>query len=204
MPGDQTEVSRGHSRCRRRCRSTSAGNEPRWNRRGSLTSPKDRTQSRETDPMSSRDTLNQSRGVAARRVVEPSGPESHLLERILTRENMRAAWKRVAANKGVAGVDKMPIDDFVRYAREHWRQIHQSLLAGTYQPSPVLRIEIPKSTGGKRPLGIPTVLDRVIQQAIAQMLVPIFDPGFSEHSYVRRIPIRRGHGPGQVLRSGQP
>lgn len=142
--------------------------------------------------MSSRDTLNQPRGVAVRRVVEPSAPGSHLLERILARENMHLAWKRVAANKGVAGVDKMPVDDFERYAREHWPQICQSLLAGTYQPSPVLRIEIPKSTGGKRPLGIPTVLDRVIQQAIAQMLVPIFDPGFSDHSYGFR-PGRSAH-----------
>jgi RNA-directed DNA polymerase len=127
--------------------------------------------------------MNQPRGVVARRVVEPSGPKNHLLERILARENMRSAWKRVAANKGVAGIDKMSVADFESHARQHWPEIRQLLLAGSYQPSPVLRVEIPKSTGGLRPLGIPTVVDRVIQQAIAQVLGPIFDPGFSEHSY---------------------
>jgi RNA-directed DNA polymerase len=142
--------------------------------------------------MSSQDTSNQPRGVAGRRVVEPSAPKNHLLERILARENMRVAWKRVAANKGVAGIDKMSVADFESHARLHWPDIRQSLLAGSYQPSPVLRVEIPKSAGGTRPLGIPTVVDRVIQQAIAQMLVPIFDPGFSEHSYGFR-PGRSAH-----------
>jgi RNA-directed DNA polymerase len=142
--------------------------------------------------MSSRDTENQPRGVPARRVVEPSAPENHLLERILARENMRSAWKRVTANKGVAGVDKMSVDDFESYARQHWLKIRQSLLAGTYHPSPVLRVEIPKSAGGTRPLGIPTVVDRVIQQAISQVLVPIFDPGFCAHSYGFR-PGRSAH-----------
>ena len=127
-----------------------------------------------------------------RRVAEPSAPENHLLERILARENVRSAWKRVAANKGAAGVDKMRIDDFESHAREHWPNIRQSLLAGTYQPLPVLRVEIPKTSGGMRPLGIPTVVDRVIQQAISQVLVPIFDPGFSEHSYGFR-PGRSAH-----------
>ncbi len=142
--------------------------------------------------MSSQDTSNQPRGVAVRRVVEPPAPKNHLLERILARENMRSAWKRVAANKGVAGIDKMTVADFESHARQHWPNIRQSLLAGTYQPLPVLRVEIPKSSGGKRPLGIPTVVDRVIQQAIAQVLVPIFDPGFSEQSYGFR-PGRSAH-----------
>jgi RNA-directed DNA polymerase len=142
--------------------------------------------------MSSQDTSNQPRGVAGRRVVEPSAPKNHLLERILARENMRLAWKRVAANKGVAGIDKMTVANFESHARLHWPEIRQSLLAGSYQPLPVLRVEIPKSSGGIRPLGIPTVVDRVIQQAIAQMLVPIFDPGFSEHSYGFR-PGRSAH-----------
>jgi RNA-directed DNA polymerase len=114
------------------------------------------------------------------------------LERILAREDMRCAWKRVAANKGVAGIDKMTVADFESHARQHWPNIRQLLLAGTYQPLPVLRVEIPKSSGGKRPLGIPTVVDRVIQQAIAQVLVPIFDPGFSEQSYGFR-PGRSAH-----------
>jgi len=77
----------------------------------------------------------------------------------------------------------MTIEEFPEFARLHWDRIRESFLAGTYQPSPVRRVEIPKDTGGTRPLGIPTVLDRVIQQAIAQVLVPIFDPGFSEASY---------------------
>ena len=142
--------------------------------------------------MSSQDTSNLPRGVAVRRVVEPPAPKNHLLERILARENMRSAWKRVAANKGVAGIDKMTVADFESHARQHWPNIRQSLLAGTYQPLPVLRVEIPKSSGGKRPLGIPTVVDRVIQQAMAQVLVPIFDPGFSEQSYGFR-PRRSAH-----------
>lgn len=127
-----------------------------------------------------------------RRVVEPPAPKNHLLERILARENMHTAWKRVAANKGVAGIDKMTVADFKSHACQHWPNIRQSLLAGTYQPLPVLRVEIPKSSGGTRPLGIPTVVDRVIQQAIAQVLVPIFDPGFSEQSYGFR-PARSAH-----------
>jgi len=105
------------------------------------------------------------------------------LERILSRSNMLKAWERVKANKGAPGMDNMPINDFMAYAREHWDAIRASLLAGTYQPMPVKRVEIPKATGGTRPLGIPIVLDRLIQQAIAQVLYHIFDPHFSESSF---------------------
>jgi len=131
-------------------------------------------------------------GACVRRVMEPPDPNDHLLERILSRENMQRAWKRVKANKGIAGVDNMSIENFPAFARENWENIRQSLLAGTYQPLPVKRVQIPKPTGGNRPLGIPSVKDRLIQQAIAQVLVPIFDPGFSDHSYGFR-PARSAH-----------
>lgn len=126
------------------------------------------------------------------RVTEPPNPNDHLLERILSRPNMQQAWKRVKANQGAPGVDDMAIDQFPAFARNKWSDIRQSLLAGTYQPKPVKRVEIPKPTGGTRPLGIPTVLDRLIQQAIAQVLGPIFDPGFSDYSYGFR-PNRSAH-----------
>jgi RNA-directed DNA polymerase len=161
---------------------------------------KGRTQNRGADEMSSQDTSNQPRGVAVRRVAEPPAPKNHLLERILARENMRCACKRVAANKGVAGIDKMTVADFKSHARQHWPDIRQSLLAGTYQPLPVLRVEISKSSGGRRPLGIPTVVDRVIQQAMAQVLVPIFDPEFSEQSYGFR-PGRSAHDAAKQVRA---
>ncbi len=80
------------------------------------------------------------------------------------------AWKRVKANKGAAGIDNMPVDDFMAFARKHWGKIRSALCAGTYQPLPVKRVEIPKPTGGTRPLGILTVIDRLIQHAISQVL----------------------------------
>jgi RNA-directed DNA polymerase len=128
-----------------------------------------------------------------RRVNEPPDPNDHLLERILSRENMLEAWKRVKANKGAAGVDKMKIADFPAYSRENWGSIRAKLREGIYQPLPVKRVEIPKPSGGTRPLGIPTVTDRLIQQAIAQVMMPIFDPGFSELSFGFR-PGRSAHG----------
>jgi RNA-directed DNA polymerase len=114
-----------------------------------------------------------------RRVMEQPNPNENLLERVLSRDKMQKAWKRVKANNGVPGTDSMSIDDFPEFACAHWDRIRESLLAGTYQPSPVKRVAIPKPTGGTRPLGIPTVLDRVIQQAMYQVLMPIFDPEFS-------------------------
>jgi RNA-directed DNA polymerase len=105
---------------------------------------------------------------------------------------MLAAWKQVKANKGSHGIDHMSIEDCWPYLQEHWAGIRASLLAGTYTPSPVRRVEIPKFTGGTRPLGIPTVLDRLIQQAIAQVLGSIFDPTFSESSFGYR-PGRSAH-----------
>src|SRR5512139_3505088 len=107
--------------------------------------------------MRSHDTLNPSGGVAMGHVVESPNPDENLLERMLSRENMQTAWKRVKANKGAAGIDGMSIEAFPEFAREHWEAIRESLMTGTYQPSPVRRVEIPKATGGNRPLGIPTV-----------------------------------------------
>jgi RNA-directed DNA polymerase len=137
--------------------------------------------------MSSHNTKKPTGGVTVRRVVEPPDPNDHLLERILSRKNMHKAWKRVKANKGAPGIDIMSIREFPEFARNNWDDIRQSLLDGTYRPLPVKRVEIPKPTGGIRPLGIPTVTDRLIQQAIYQALMPVFDPGFSEFSYGFRL-----------------
>jgi RNA-directed DNA polymerase len=102
------------------------------------------------------------------------------------------AWHRVRANGGAAGVDGITIEDFPTWLRDHWSEVKASLLDGSYRPTPVKRHEIPKRNGGKRPLGIPTVVDRVIQQAILQVLQPLFDPDFSESSYGFR-PCRSAH-----------
>ncbi len=118
----------------------------------------------------------------ARRDV--SGQELvQLMEAVVARENMRLALKRVESNKGSAGVDRMPVEALRSYLRAHWPRIKEALLAGEYQPSPVLRVDIPKPGGGVRQLGIPTVVDRLIQQALHQVLQPIFEPHFSAHSY---------------------
>jgi RNA-directed DNA polymerase len=117
---------------------------------------------------------------------------AHLLEPILQPANILQAWKRVRANKGAAGIDGMTIDDFPVWAKDgNWKRIMSELCSGQYQPSPVRRVEIDKPDGGKRQLGIPTIVDRVIQQAIAQVLTPIFDPTFSDNSFGFR-PNRNG------------
>jgi RNA-directed DNA polymerase len=105
------------------------------------------------------------------------------MEEVLRRENLKAANKRVVANGGAGGVDGRSVDDLKHQIREDWPRIREELLSGTYEPSPVRRVEIPKPGGGKRTLGIPTVLDRMIQQALLQVLTPIFDPTFSADSY---------------------
>lgn len=116
-----------------------------------------------------------------------------LLEAVLASENMHRAWKRVKSNHGAPGIDGVAVEDFAAFATEHWADIRQALLDGRYQPQAVRRVMIPKRAGGQRPLGIPTVLDRLIQQAIAQILTPIFDPHFSESSFGFR-PKRSAHG----------
>jgi RNA-directed DNA polymerase len=115
-----------------------------------------------------------------------------LLEGVLTRQNLQAAWKRVKANKGAAGVDGLDIEQTAQDIRRRWPQIREELLTGRYRPSPVRRVMIPKPDGSKRELGIPTVLDRLIQQALLQALQPLIDPTFSKHSHGFR-PGRRAH-----------
>jgi len=108
--------------------------------------------------------------------------QSDLLEQILSRENMHQAWSRVKANKGAPGIDGMSIEVFPAFARQHWDRIRSALYAGNYRPAAVRRVMIPKATGGERPLGIPTVLDRLIQQAIAQIITPMFEAIFHPKS----------------------
>ena len=112
---------------------------------------------------------------------------------VLARENLLQAWKRVRANKGAAGVDGLDIDQTATQLRTTWPVIRDQLLSGTYRPMPVRRVTIPKPGGGERELGIPTVTDRLIQQALLQVPQPILDPTFSEHSYGFR-PGRSAHG----------
>ena len=130
------------------------------------------------------------------RVEERSGSDhllpSDLMERVVERGNAIKALKRVRRNKGSPGTDGMTVDELEPHLREHWAVIREQLLAGTYQPSAVKRTLIPKSGGGTRQLGIPTVLDRFVQQLILQVLQPVFDPTFSEHSHGFR-PGRRAH-----------
>ena len=106
-----------------------------------------------------------------------------LLERILSRENLNRAYKRVKANKGAPGIDGMSVEDALPWLREHREELLEQIRSGKYKPQPVRRKEIPKPDGGVRQLGIPTVTDRVIQQAIAQQLTPIFEPKFIDGSY---------------------
>jgi len=122
----------------------------------------------------------------------PEGLGFDLLEQIVSAANMRAALKRVEQNKGAAGVDEMTVKQLRPFLLRHWPSLKEALLSGTYRPLPVRRVEIPKPTGGTRSLGIPSVLDRLIQQAMLQILTPLFDPYFSPASYGFR-PGKRGH-----------
>ena len=112
----------------------------------------------------------------------PVDPDA-LFEQVLDGANLNLAWQQVKANKGAPGIDGMTINDFPAFVRTHWERIRFQLSKGTYHPAPVRRVFIPKPDGSQRPLGVPTVLDRVIQQAIAQVLTPLYDGEFSEHSY---------------------
>jgi RNA-directed DNA polymerase len=125
---------------------------------------------------------------------EPQSPalDERLMEEVCERDNLERAWQRVRENKGSPGVDGMTIDEAVGYLREHWPALRDQLLQGTYQPQPVRRVEIPKPDGGVRKLGIPCVVDRLIQQALLQVLQKRWDPTFSEYSYGFR-PGRSAH-----------
>ena len=108
---------------------------------------------------------------------------SELLDKILSDENIALAKKRVCSNKGAGGVDGVTVEELDEYLAQNWKSIKAQIQARTYKPQPVKRVEIPKPNGGVRKLGIPTVIDRTIEQAITQVLSPIFEPTFSEHSY---------------------
>jgi RNA-directed DNA polymerase len=124
-----------------------------------------------------------------------------LFEQVLSSENLRNAWKRVKQNKGAAGVDGRTIDDYPVWIHQHWDNILRGLQQGYYCPLPVKRVEIPKSNAGVRLLGIPSVNDRVIQQAITQVLQPLIDPGFSDHSHGFR-PKRSAHDAVKSVQKG--
>ena len=134
-------------------------------------------------------TLHEHPGTGAAKSKEGTGG---LLEAALTRQNLQTACKRVKANKGAAGVDGLDIEQTAQAIRTNWPQIRKALLAGRYRPSPVRKVMIPKPDGSQRELGIPTVLDRLIQQALLQVLQPLIDPTFSNHSHGFR-PGRRAH-----------
>ena len=122
-----------------------------------------------------------------------------LLQAVLSSDNLARAWKRVKANKGAPGIDGVTVEAFPTHAREHWPALREQIEGGRYRPQAVRRVEIRKPEGGKRLLGIPTVTDRVVQQAIAQVLTPIFDPTFSDSSFGFR-PGRNAH---QAIRQVQ-
>ena len=114
---------------------------------------------------------------------ETAGISPKLLEAILYRDNMNNAYKRVKANKGAPGVDGMTVEEALPWLKEHGKELTEEIRSGKYKPTPVRRKEIPKPDGGVRKLGIPTVKDRIVQQVIAQQLMPLYEPKFSEGSY---------------------
>ena len=124
--------------------------------------------------------------------TESLAMSEQLMEEILERENLKKALKRVQANKGAPGIDGVTVDELLDYLRKHWPTMRVQLLEGTYKPQPVKRVEIPKPNGGTRNLGIPTSVDRWLQQAVLQVLQRQWDPTFSEHSYGFR-PGRSAH-----------
>ena len=156
---------------------------------------KDRTNEEGIDPVTDGPTDNaRRRGESERHCGGKHGApqERTMIEEILDPDNLAQAWKRVKANQGAPGIDGMTVGDFPAFAREHWPRIATAIREGNHRPAPVRRVWIPKPDGTKRPLGIPTVLDRVIQQAVAQVLGPLFEAGFSEHSHGYR-PGRSAH-----------
>jgi RNA-directed DNA polymerase len=131
--------------------------------------------------------------LTAKRMIEsPASNSEQLMEEVCERENCLRALKRVKSNKGSPGIDGMTVNALTIYLKEHWPAIREQLLSGTYKPQPVRRVEIPKPDGGVRQLGIPTVLDRMVQQAVMQVLQSRWDAGFSEHSHGFR-PGRSAH-----------
>jgi RNA-directed DNA polymerase len=158
---------------------------------------------------------------AGERAAPESTSNATLMDRVLERSNLQRALKQVRSNRGAPGIDGMSVDALPSYLKEHWLKIRAQLVAGRYRPRPVRRVEIPKPDGRKRPLGIPTVLDRFIQQAIAQVVSAQWEAHFHPRSYgfrpqrsahqaVRQLQadtsgqaLGGGPRPGSVLRSGQ-
>src|SRR5208337_3540084 len=136
---------------------------------------------------------------AKSRPENPAKSNEQLMEKICERDNCLQALKRVKSNKGSAGMDGMTVEQLPSYLKEHWPAIREQLLSGTYQPSPVRRVEIAKPDGGVRKLGIPTVLDRMIQQAVLQVLQGEWDATFSSHSHG----FRPGHSAHQAVAEAQ-
>src|ERR1700745_3959287 len=129
---------------------------------------------------------------AAKCETESPAGAGQLMEEVCGRENCQQALRRGKANKGSAGIDGMKVSELPGYLKQHWPAIREQLLSGTYQPQPVRRVEIKKPDGGMRKLGIPTVLDRLVQQAVMQVLQRRWDPTFSQYSYGFR-PGRSAH-----------
>jgi RNA-directed DNA polymerase len=156
---------------------------------------KDRTNEEGIDPATDKPTDDAGRrgALESRDGGKHGAPQERtMIEVILDSENLAQAWQRVKANKGAPGIGGMTVEDFPAFARGHWPRIATAIRNGTYRPAPVRRVMIPKADGTERPLGIPTVLDRMIQQAVAQVLSPLFEADFSEHSYGYR-PGRSAH-----------
>ena len=188
--GEPAGVSRGRS---------SAGYEPgvgahfKWS---ALNEPEDLTHARRTKLIGTAETAAafqpelafnaDSELERAQAVEKDRGQVSERWDRILSPANLNEAWRRVRQNGGAAGIDRMTVASFPAFFRAHWMKVREKLQAGTYVPSPVRRTFIPKKDGGERPLGIPTVLDRVLQQALAQELSGVFEGEFSEHSFAYR------------------
>ena len=193
--GERTGVSRGRS---------SAGNEPGVGDQAQApepNGPESLTNARRTELVGIAETAAASRpaakpyggaGPGRTQAAETDRGKEDLWQRILSPENLNAAWRRVRSNGGAAGIDGRSIAAFPAYMKVHGEKVRAALQAGIYEPSPVRRTYIPKSDGGQRPLGIPTVLDRVIQQALAQVLAEVFEETFSEHSFAYR-PGRSAH-----------
>jgi RNA-directed DNA polymerase len=161
-------------------------NDKRQNNQKFLAFPEE---SRDEVPRASREG---SESFAAKRDPESPAVFEKLMEEVCERRNLEEALKRVRSNKGAPGLDGLTVDDLVDLLKQHWPTIREQLLSGTYAPLPVKRVEIPKPDGGVRKLGIPTVLDRFIQQAVLQVLQQRWDPTFSPHSYGFR-PGRSAH-----------
>src|SRR5215204_6610166 len=130
-----------------------------------------------------RDSGEGTEALMAKRKAESMVSSEQLMEEVCERKNCEQALARVKSNKGSAGIDGMTVEQLPAYLKQHWPTIREQLLRGTYKPQPVKRVEIPKPDGGVRKLGIPTVLDRFIQQAVRQVLQRSWDRTFSAHSY---------------------